>query len=714
MSLFDPLEEGARRLSRCLQSPLPEHHLLCALRFFGLFWSNEQLQSKRPLAEPYVRQFLPKLASAAQMCNPGEFLQSEVEDLKQLAALVTPFCPGVVSPDHLAALNHLVVAAAAGEIHPPPVIGQGVVLAGLLVEHAPNLGLPARGRQLWLRIAAEERKRKFTEDDPVVSNVLSRPNNETQEQAHVALQSARQLLSRHYGLKPDRRFRVTFHIESATAALEGPSLGVAFAIGAAAAIAQDQTFRDRLEIPDDVAFTGELSTDGAIRPVDGQGLRLKIERALHNRVRYLVLPAAQMTQAWQCLNELGQNFPNNHLKLVAASDLPSIFEDRNLVHRQRRTRTQYLALRARRTLQEPRVGVPIFVSLLIMLGILAGPGIVKRFDRTPASVAYLENGFKVVNEYGVTLWKEAPVCSKLTADTTFWAIAYLYNDGRREVIVQPSPLEPCERNDRVEVYDPTGRLLFWRRCHVDNEYPGDTIPGLYYWPHGLYVRKTRIGHVMVTAMNQQNPSRTHIRFWSARGDSLGWYINAGATRLVMTRDFDGDDIEDFFFIGYNIRMRAAALYVLAADKAYGVAPPYSDRQYDLSRVHPGNQLLYVIFPSTDVSDADTSLYNAPYALSLESDSSYRMEVQEGKCQNCIVDYYLDKKLHVEHVDVTDEFKAYRRKLVADRRISGLQPDSIDWSGYFNQLGDSVLYWTSRGWESDALRRHLKDSAQSSR
>ncbi len=207
--------------------------------------------------------------------------------------------------------------------------------------------------------------------------------------------------------------------------------------------------------------------------------------------------------------------------------------------------------------------------------------------------------------------------------------------------------------------------------------------------------------LIVTGANAQNPSRFHIRMWSANGDSLGWYVNAGVTSdKFIAYDINADGTEELIFPGYNIRMRAVSLFCLDHKGSFGVAPPYADPQYDLSRVTPGNQHHYILFPRTDLTEVMAGrLYNSFRGISDVTTSGFRFDVLEGsdagestEVRSWAVNYYIDSTLSLVRVDVDDAYKARREALARNDSLP-----EVSWPVYLQALYDNVSYWINNQW-----------------
>jgi len=700
VAALSELESSAQHLRACLSRTQGLHALLCGLQFFA--WLNERTVSgaHATFVEASLREFVPDLAAAARLTRPDDLLPDEIKKLQELIALIRAM-PGIVSSDDLATFETLEKRSESSHsLEPPPAADDDqVVLAGLFVEHHPELRLAPRGRLLWLRVEAEERRRGKTDDQAVLLNTTIRPDDEFRRQADHAVRLAREYLTSKHALNPKKRFRVDFEVEGVTSSLTGPSLGLALAVGAAVAMARRAILRDTLDVPSDVAFSGALSPDGRLVSIDGEGLRLKLTRAIHSGLRHVVVPRAHITEAWDFVRQHPPADPKNSLNLVAADDLATILGDRNLVFPQKRSQTAFQFLRFRKRMREPRVGIPILLALLLILAWQTVPWLAAIIDRNPASVTWEANTFVVRNRHGIALWSKTFDCDSLLGGP-YCVIEDLDGDGRAEVAVAPRPYSISQLPARVHAYASpglslSGTLLWERNCSIWGEYPQDSTPGLAYGVQLVDCKRLNGTAVIVTSVAQQNPARSHVRFWSPEGDSVGWYICAGGGVTCATFDYGHDGREELMLLSYNNRAGCVGLAVLNPAGSVGASPPYSDALYDLSRVRQGNQLRYMIFPKSDASTADNPLYNRPWKLEQESSKLMRVDVCEGSpdsCTYCSVSYYLDDSLRVKKVDVNDPFKAHREQMVKDGRLP-----AIDWPEYFQSLRDSILHWTPTGW-----------------
>jgi hypothetical protein len=575
VAALSELESSAQHLRACLSRTQGLHALLCRLQFFSRLKENIRDSVQTTFIEASLREFVPDLATALRLSPPDDLLPDEINSLQGLIALIRSV-PGVVSETDVGTFERFGMAAGASHLlEPPPAADDDqVVLAGLFVEHHPELRLAPRGRLLWLRVEAEERKRGKTDDQAVLRNTTIRPDDEFRRQADHAVRLAREYLTSKHGLDPKKRFRVDFEVEGVTSSLTGPSLGLALAVGAAVAMARRAILRDTLDVPSGVAFSGALSPDGSLISIDGEGLRLKLTRAIHSGLRHVVVPRAHITEAWDFVREHPARDSQHTLNLAAADDLVGVLNDRNLVFPQRRTRTSYGFLRFRKKTQEPRIGIPIFLALVAILGFIAWPYIQSWIDQNPVELREIRRGFTVYNQYGRSLWSKEFVCDSINspgappyADRN-WRIGDFDGDNRNEIIYAPVIARQSPDANWFFCFEYDGQLRFRRYCPIIGEYPGDSGGVLYDFE---YINIPRVAGqpIIVTEVGASSPGRSHIRLWSIAGDSLGWYINAGGSKFVMAEDLSGDGREELLFHCYFHRLNGTSLLALSVDSAYG-------------------------------------------------------------------------------------------------------------------------------------------------
>jgi hypothetical protein len=275
----------------------------------------------------------------------------------------------------------------------------------------------------------------------------------------------------------------------------------------------------------------------------------------------------------------------------------------------------------------------------------------------------------------------------------------LNGDGMNEVLFMPFTTEASPQRDWLYCFTSDKRLLFKRYCAIRGEYPGDTTK-VFYDPEWVNIANVGGKPVIITEVATSSPARSHIRLWDARGDSLGWYINAGGSMFVRAKDLNADGREELLFLNYNNRMGCTALLVLDLDSTIaGVSPPYEDSVWDLSRVKQGNQAGYVLFPVTDLGREDLpNAYNEPGVELIREDTWGPINVYVSESFHSVsirAIYSLDRTLRVVGVNFTDQFRKRRDDLVREGKLP-----SVDWGQYADHARDSVLRWRFGSWAAE--------------
>jgi hypothetical protein len=714
MATLLEIEQAASKFRQCLQNGrLPELRLLCGLKFMALLASAGNAFDP----ESYLREFVPFLAADARKCNASEFLPDETSSLGQFINLLSSHTDIVRSDDMQAFQNlHTAALAASGTPIVTPA-GTGARVTCLFVEYYPDLDLAPRGRLLSLSVTAVPITAKAQSDDIVVRNPVAEPDDRFLAQARNSVAAARSLLWRRYKLPMGKRYRFDFAVDSTGARFTGDSLGIAFATGAIAALSRIEVFRDRLSISPQAAFSGALSADGHVLPIDDDALKLKIYRAFHSGVKYLVIPRNHITTAWEYLTELeketagtisteqGNGSTGGRLELMGAETLDSIVSDPRLLPRTRSSATSYLARKAWQTKRSAWVEIPALLALAMILFILIAPARwMPWFDRQPEYSRFnvVDNRLEVLNRDSILIWS-SPIDCKIYGDELAERrkIYDIDGDGKNEVLVLTPTLDNCQERGMLTCYSSRGKMLFRRFCGILNEYPGDSSSVLF-----EALRLNAIANhgnpIIITEVFADDPGCAHIALWNSRGDRIGWYINWGGSRFCLAHDIDHDGHDELFFLNYNNPMNCVALLVLKPDSSSGISPPYDSPERE--SVKRGNQLAYILFPPTDLGRVHGELrneYNEPGSEGVREDvngqfKAYAGESNQGSGIEMI--YILNDRLRVVNAEATDQFIKRRRELVKDEKL----PPQDQY--YYSRLRDSSRYWAGSGWVTEGQLR----------
>ncbi len=574
----------------------------------------------------------------------------------------------------------------------------------LFVEKSER-GQVERGRLKALHGTVETFGRERKGDIVSVSfdNQIRTPNDPFVGVAYNALEAVRALLgSAGVGWKKDKgALRAFLSIPDSRQTFTGDSIGLAVGLVSYTQLLKPYVMRQERFIASEAAVTGGVDARGRLVAVNESTLVCKVERAFYSHVKYLVVPEANLAEAKRCVDKMRQRLTRRRLRLIGAKWLDEVVENRNIVRSEKVCMGTYVTRTAIKYSRATKVQVPLLIAMLYALTCIIYPKAWIGFDWNPQYVRVTERGFEALNKDSIPVWDVEYESGELRGST--WKVGDLDSDGDNEVAFAPATKSICEDNAALYVYNYSGRLLWRRHCAILNEYPGDTTLLQSYDASCIEFVSSGDSTIIITSVNQCFPARTHIKFWNACGDSLGWYVNGGSTGRPQGMTLDYND-STYLRICINNRAGCASLMALRKYGSSGVSPPNLGAVLDSGLVTPGNQLAYILFPRTDVTMAEHRLYNSPIELKLESDSIIVVVVCEGDCLKIYeVLYHLNSDLRVMEVRVNDRFISRRKALVED---SVLPP--VRWPTYKSRLLDAVTYWTDSGWVTEGELRAAEE------
>ncbi len=534
--------------------------------------------------------------------------------------------------------------------------------------------------------------------------------------AYDSLKAVRTALrSAGFAQRAQGSYRAFLSIDGSSRTFTGDSIGLAVALVAFTQLLKPEVMRQERFIASDIAVTGSIDADGRITPVNDDTLSAKIERAFFSHVRYVVVPEANLATARDTVKYLNKQYPRRKLRLVSATHLDDVLDDRNIIRAEKVCPLDYIVRQTVRFTRATKVQVPLLLMLLYALTCIIYPKTWVGFDWNPwtTEVNAERNTISALNRDGYRLWSRVIPCDLVPHEYVPSAapVADLDGDGDNELLFMPFTKDSCEGRGHLFFFESDGQEKLRLNCAIPNQYPGDTA-GVLYNNGGVRLANVNGHHKIITAVTQECPARSHIRIWSAQGDSVGWYINSGHAGYRRVFDLDGDGSDELLMLGFNNRMSRATLFALDADSSYGVSPPYDDSNLiGLADVQRGNQLMYMIFPLTDVGEVDlkTSYQSIGLnGLEIESSGMLKIPITESVVRTVEGNmlYYVDRSYRVTRVVVSDRLRKRRDVLTA----LGQLPPVDDWSAYQFHYRDLVTYWTDTGWVTEGQFRAAEAAA----
>ncbi|MEW5923555.1 MAG: hypothetical protein AB1746_06170 [Candidatus Zixiibacteriota bacterium] len=711
MTSFWEIEQAASKLRRQLQlARLPELKLLCLAEFF-------KIVDKAPTAsiESYIREFLPFIDDASTKSNPTGFLPNEIDGLKSMLDILKIQPPDIVASGDYVTLERLIEKLKSESFENIPLVSarhDQVCIRCIFVEYYPDLELDSRGRILNLLISASPISSRVESDDVNVRNPVEKPDDRFLEQARQSVKAARDYLHRQYGLSAKKRYRFDFAVDSTGARFTGDSLGVAFAVGAIAAVGRVEVFRKRISIPSTVAFSGALNADGKLAPIDSEALKLKIYRAFHSNLSHLIVPREHGVEALEYVKQLEKETSDRRLDIALADDLDHVMADPRLVRTEIISWSAYAGKKIFQIRRSIWVEIPALIILAaILFYLIAPPQWMPWFDDNPAyaSINVDSNCLEAFNRENQLVWKEYFECPLENENgSECYKVLDLDGDGESEVLFLSTTISHCDERAWLYCFSPDGELRFKRYCAIANEFPADT-QGVYYYAVRVSVTEVNKRNLIITEVSQQCPMRAHIRLWSAEGDSLGWYINRGGSCFCMAGDLDQNEETELYFLNYNNPMNSVAMLVINADSSRGVSPPYDD--LDEREIIQGNQIKYILLPPSELARVPNEVstkYNHPGGEGIHEDitgilTAYTTESMISQYAKII--YSINDHYRVIQATPTDQYLKRWQELVDSARVLPMD------SEFFDRIRDSVKYWKDSGWITEGELRAAENKSK---
>ncbi|MEZ5357700.1 MAG: hypothetical protein R3F48_02645 [Candidatus Zixiibacteriota bacterium] len=559
-------------------------------------------------------------------------------------------------------------------------------------------GTITRGRMRLLRAVAEYQQARATSHEVTFEHQIRSPDDPFVGSIYEALLAVRQVLSGP-GFKRNRGEYIHSHFQIVHSdhQFTGDSIGLAAALVTFVQLLSTEVLRHERGIASCAVFTGSIDGDGKISAVNEDSLQFKVERAFCSPAKFMVLPRENLVTAHAYLEKLNREYPRRRLHLIAVERLDEVVADRNVLRSEKVCAGQYVIRKAGSYSRLGRIQIPLMIALLYILVCLVYPKVWIGFDWNPESLNLNETHDKalVYNENGSLLWQLPLDCGPVKD------IAYdffdLNGDGRKELMFLRTVDEavPCSTSAQLKVYDPDGNFMWSRQCNLVALYPGDSAADQYYIGARLFTANTALGPIIVTDVAQSYPGRAHIKIWSADGELMGRYVHAGHPRAYFAWDSDGDGIEELFVIAINNPFEAMGVFSLPLKGCLGVSPPYEAPGLDLSWVKRGNQLHYVVLPTSDVTQADTIPYNTAVSFGIIGGGGFHVDIIESFSGSSWRSFCFDSTFRVTRVRLSDNFWTQRKKYVE----GGFLPP-LERHDYIQMVHESVLYWADSGWVSE--------------
>jgi hypothetical protein len=520
----------------------------------------------------------------------------------------------------------------------------------------------------------------------------------------VPVAAARRLLGDRYS-QLESQF-VTGHVafDRSDLAHEGRSAGMAIATLFYGAMLAHGRCRVRLQVRPEVLLTGRVSPDGAVRPVDEEGLSVKVRTAFFSPKTRLVVPASQRTTARSARDELLDEFPHGTLDITGVEHFKGVVSDRRLTSQTRIGWARHTSNRLWERRGQLLSGGLVLGLLLVIGALVYGP-----FDQDPASAQFRGSTLFVENENGRVLEKlevgrgliRKAERGKAKSPVSF---ADVTGDGTRELFWGASQGDRA-RMDVLRAKAIGADTLLWERplrFEVD-------------FPDKPEVQNPTFGIADLTAedLNQDGDPELYVlanhrpyfpslllQLRPSDGTVRQRYVHPGHLRSgIKTADLVGGAAPELLVGGHSNAYEDPVLTVLRPTDMAGHAPTRG--AYGVGGMGPAAHVAYLRFPSTPLQKQWPTTYPmvwkirpSPATKTLEILTQDGRLVGEGRNRPKVVSTF-DYDLRPRSIGTDGVYDQLADSLV-QRGVLEAVPGPEDLRRY----GEEIWYWTGSGWSRE--------------
>lgn len=554
-------------------------------------------------------------------------------------------------------------------------------------------GREARGRLRTLTGSVEIANKRSAEDHVSFNNEIKSPDDPFVGVAYDSLEASRSLLARQ-GLKrfANRNLHANLQIIDSDQKFTGNSIGAAMAVLAYIQIIKPEIRRELRYISGLMALTGGIDQNGEITSVNDDTIKCKIESAFYSAVKYVVVPKDNITTARSVRDSLQKKHPHRNLVLLAVSHLNEVLCNLNLIREEKVCIGDFLAQKTVRYARLTKVQVPLLLVLIYALISILYPRAWILFDDNPDHLEFFRNGFTVLNKNDHPLWSKEFECDSLTRKYDC-AIHDMDKDNKNEVyFLMDAPYHiHCSDDSYLYAFDNQGNQLFKKSCLLDDELGVSQADSLKFDRRSIEVRNYKTSFILETIVCRSGYG-AYIKYWDKQGNLIGWFVNNGFAGLHQNNTATMDD-SVFVYLSYNHDIDRVCSFGLDPVKSQGFSPGY---RHDYAREWNSQVLFYIGLPATYMSGAD---YNGfVNGIRMEQDD-FSVSVIQARGTEWKIIYLINNNFRVTEVTSTDIFI----KQFDEDRIER-KHDFEDYKDLFQELHDSVMYWTDSGWVTERQLR----------
>lgn len=516
-------------------------------------------------------------------------------------------------------------------------------------------------------------------------------------------------------------YKGLLHFELGHILHDGRSVHVAMALLILTGILKNQDHQDIYFPRNGVSFTGELSENGTLLPVDDGSIRAKVHAAFFSWIDMLAVPASQVDQFIDVRDELRQKYPNRKLDIHPVHQFEDVIYDRRL--------TQYRHIskvnKAVRYAWKNKLGAIGITTILILLTIV-GRLVFGPLDKNPAFFEVERETIILYNKYNQeTLriqWDELMAFNyhklKEFGLETHRNIGLfdLFGTGRLDLVIgrQPNGYQNWDSGFITAINGITGEILWDHQLDFDLDYPNKPESGSNFMTtHIDMIVVNNKPRLMFTIRDRMYfPSIIFTADPKTGLKDPDYYVHSGVVEVVLLLNISDDGLEEIVISGHANYANRSFIAVLNINELRGHGP--TTDEYILNGLERGREQHYLTLPKTVVGNALGKRHNRPQVRTMtyirKSEELYigffdilRHETNIPPFdQQPAPAYYLyaDFSLNVRHISTSDDYDAAVNRLHQD----GLIDIDIDADYFRRYINDEIKYYEDGNWVRLSERR----------
>ncbi len=471
----------------------------------------------------------------------------------------------------------------------------------------------------------------------------------------------------------------------------GESLGLPLALIAIAQKLLSAESRYHLSFSREAAFTGKIDLTGEIKPIEAEGLGLKIRAAFYSGIKYLVIPASNLKEARGVLFNLLSRHPWRKLELIPARTLEDVLNDSRITLKKIDSYARYLFRKKKFTMRKWFLGL-LAAGLVISSFILINRNPSYHFwkIRHPVVLELHNGNLFARNQERQLLWVYRP-SKPIVAESLQQKFEDLDGDGNPEILVSGNYKSDEKLRSEIFCFNKKGEVQWSFR-------PGKRIQTL----TDEFSNHFIINRFEVAAFNQNSPEKkvliianhttwypTQITLLNSRGEILGEYWQAGrlGRDTLVIEDLDGDGWKEIILAGTNNDFQSACLLVLDPRAIIGCSPSSGNPEFQFKDLPPGKQEYYLLLPRTTINKVmGIRNYVTLVEISREDRTIDVTTSEYSSEMDCGMKYSFDFNLNPLLSRPADSLIEKTKELV----ISGLVPPHA--LTELRSLKDIIRYW----------------------